>query len=82
MSDTGKRAVRTFAQGFLGVLAVLALPVLNDLISSAAGGGEVTVDVDVWRKILIAGIAGGVIALISFGQNAFEQKTGKDILPK
>lgn len=80
--DALKRALRTFAQGFLGVLALLAVPILTDLIEAAAGGGTVTVDVDLWRTVLIAAIAGGLIALISWTQNALEHKTGHNLLPK
>jgi hypothetical protein len=55
---------------------LLAIPVLNQLIQSVAGGGEVTIDLDLWRSIGIAAVAGGVIALIAFLQNALEDRTG------
>jgi predicted phage tail protein len=75
-SDALRRAARTFFQGVIGVLVLLAIPVLNQLIQSVAGGGEVTIDLDLWRSIGIAAIAGGVIALIAFLQNALEDRTG------
>jgi predicted phage tail protein len=75
-SDALRRAARTFFQGVIGVLMLLAIPVLNQLIQSVAGGGEVTIDLDLWRSIGIAAIAGGVIALIAFLQNALEDRTG------
>ena len=81
-TDALKRALRTFVQGFIGVLALLALPVLNALIQAVAGGGTVNIDVDAWQSIGIAAVAGGVIALISWAQNELEAKTGKDLLPK
>ena len=66
MNDAAKRALRTFAQGFVGVLALIAIPALNNIVQAVAGGGEVEVDVNFWQGILIAAVAGGVIALISF----------------
>lgn len=81
-TDALKRALRTFVQGFIGVLALLAIPILNSLIQAVAGGGTVEIDVDVWQSIGIAAVAGGVIALISWAQNELEAKTGKDLLPK
>jgi len=80
--DAAKRALRTFVQGVIATLALLGLPILNNLIQSAAGGGEVIIDVNAWRTILIAVIAGGLVALISWAQNELEAKTGKDLLPK
>lgn len=58
----------------------MAIPALNSLISSVASGGEVEIDVNIWQGIAIAAVAGGLIALISFGQNAVEDKTGKALL--
>ena len=77
MTDAAHRAIRTFGQGFVGVLAILAVPALNDLITAAGSGGDVKLDVNVWQGIVIAAIAGGVIALISWGQNALEDVTGR-----
>lgn len=76
--DALRRAARTFLQGMVGVLVLIALPILNQLIQAVAGGGEVVFDVNVWRSIGIAAIAGGVIALISFLQNLLEDKAGSD----
>jgi hypothetical protein len=72
MTVAMKRAARTFLQGFVGVLVLVAVPALNGLVSAVAGGGEATVDVDVWRGIGIAALAGGLIATISWAQNALE----------
>jgi hypothetical protein len=82
MNDAVKRAVRTFAQGFVGTLVLLAVPVLNNLVQAVAGGGEVTLDVSAWQSIGIAAVAGGMIALVSWAQNALEDKTGTAVLPK
>jgi hypothetical protein len=80
--DVFVRAGRTFAQGFVGVLSLLALPILNNLIQAVAGGGDAALDLNIWRSIGIAAVAGGVISLVSFAQNWFEESTGKTIGPK
>lgn len=76
MTDALKRAIRTFLQGFVGILAILAIPALNNLITAVGSGERVELDVNLWQGIVIAAIAGGVIALISWGQNALEDATG------
>lgn len=80
MNDALKRAIRTFVQGALGVAALLFVPFLQSLINAAASNGEVDVDANALQKILIAVVAGGVIALIAWGQNLFEDKTDKTLL--
>lgn len=75
-TDAIRRAVRTFFQGAIGVLVLIAVPVLNQLIQAVGAGGAVVIDVDLWQSIGIAALAGGVIALIAFLQNALEDKTG------
>ena len=82
MNDTIKRAVRTFAQGFVGVLAIMLVPFLTSMVSGAASGGDVDIDVNFLGKVGIAAVAGGVIALVAFAQNVLEAKTGTDLLPK
>jgi predicted phage tail protein len=80
MRDTVVRAVRTFIQGFVGVLALLLVPFLNDLISSVSGGGEVELDVNFLQSIGVAAVAGGIIALVAFAQNWIEESTNKTTL--
>jgi hypothetical protein len=74
MNDTLKRAFRTFLQGFIGILALIAVPTLNGIIKAATGGGDIDIDPNIWRTILIAAMAGGFVALIAFVQNWLEQK--------
>jgi hypothetical protein len=74
-TDALRRAARTFFQGMIGVLMLIAVPVLNQLIQAVAAGGEVVIDVDLWQSIGIAAVAGGVIALIAFLQNLLEDRT-------
>lgn len=82
MKDTAIRAIRSAIQGFIGVLVLIAVPFLNDLIQSAAGGGEVVIDVNVWRSIGIAAVAGAAVGLISWVHNELESVSGKSIGPK
>ena len=82
MTDALKRALRTFFQGFVATLALLAIPALNNLVQSVAGGGDVEIDVNLWQGIGVAAVAGGTVALISWAQNALEEKTGTPVLPK
>lgn len=77
-NDALRRAARTFFQGVIGVLVLLAIPILNQLIQSVAAGERATVDLDVWQSIAIASVAGGVIALIAFLQNLLEDRAGSD----
>lgn len=81
MNDAVVRAIRTFVQGFIGVLALVAIPVLSNIVASVVNGGDaVMIDLNLWKNIAIAAIAGGMIALVSFVQNALEDKSGKTLL--
>ncbi len=71
-NDPIRRAVRTFAQGALGIFILFAVPALNDLVTSVGSGGVAVIDVPFWRNVGIAAIAGGIISLISFAQNFTE----------
>lgn len=82
MSDALIRGIRTFVQGFIGILVLCAVPVLNGIVTTvvSGSGNDVEIDLNIWRNILLAAIAGGVIALIAWVQNALEGKTGKALL--
>lgn len=81
MNDAVVRAIRTFVQGFVGILALVAIPVLSNIVSSVVNGGDaVMIDLNLWKNIALAAIAGGMIALVSFVQNALEDKSGKTLL--
>lgn len=75
-SDALRRAARTFFQGVIGVLVLIAVPVLNQLIQTVASGGDVRIDLDLWQSIGLAALAGGVIALIALLQNVLEDRSG------
>ena len=83
MSDALRRAIRTFLQGFVGVLALVAVPLLSNIVSSVVNGGnDVVVDLNIWKNIAIAAIAGGVISLVAFVQNALEDRNAMPKLLK
>ena len=76
MNDTLIRAARTFFQGFVGVLVLCAVGPLNELVTGVVSGDgyDAKIDLNLWRNIALACIAGGVIALIAFAQNMLEDK--------
>lgn len=76
MNDAIRRAIRTFVQGAVGTFALLAVPILNTIISNVGSGGTVELDPSIWRSIAIAVVAGGVIAFVSWLQNTLEAKAG------
>lgn len=80
MTDALKRAIRTFLQGFVATLALLAIPLGQSLIQTVAGGGQLEIDVNVWGAVGVAAVVGGGIALVTWAQNALEEKTGKAVL--
>lgn len=74
MKDASIRALRTFVQSLIG--AFLATSVLSGIASSS------TIDGDALQRAGVSAIAAAVIALLSFIQNALEDATGHDMLPK
>lgn len=64
MSDAVRRAIRTFAQSFLGAFAA------SGVLSAFAEAG--VVDWTVLKKAGISALIAGIIALMSFIQNALE----------
>lgn len=64
MSDAVKRGLRTFFQGFLG--SVITSGVLSAI------GTDGVVDFAVLQKVGVSAMAGGIIGLVSFIQNALE----------
>jgi len=70
VSDALRRAARTFIQSFLGSLLT------TGVLSGAATSG--IVDWSGLEKTGVAAMAAGIVALISFAQNALEDH---DVLP-
>jgi hypothetical protein len=74
MKDAAIRALRTFLQALIG--AFIATSALQSIAADS------TIDGDALTRAGISSLAAGVIALLSFVQNALEDATGAHILPK
>lgn len=72
MTDALKRATRTFIQAFIGALLT------SGVLAATAETG--TLDLDALRIAGISCVAAGVIAVLSWAQNALEDSIGKAIL--
>lgn len=68
VSNAVKRAVRTFIQTFLGVL--LSSPLLGQVQAELAGGQAP--DWHLLGNLAASGIAAGIVATLSWVQNALE----------
>lgn len=68
--DWLRRAIRTFAQGAIGIFIFLGLPILTNI-----AGGDTTIDLNAWKSIGVASAAGGIIALVTALHNLLEEKT-------
>lgn len=64
MTDALRRAIRTFVQAFLGSI------ISSGVLSSIASDG--VVDLSGIQKVGAAALAAGLIALVSWAQNALE----------
>ena len=73
MNDALKRGVRTFFQSALGVIALQGVALIAD-------ANDGVIDANLWQRAGMTAAASGFIALVSFAQNAIEDKTGKTAL--
>ena len=69
MRDAVVRGVRTFLQAILGVFLALS--------TSGAMGLDAVPDIEVLKRAAIAAAWAGIVALVSFTQNALEETTGR-----
>ena len=69
IQSVAKGAAKTFVQAFLAVLVLLLVPILTNWATTLSNGGEIEVDVNLFSKIAIAAVGGGIAALISYAQN-------------
>lgn len=76
MPDFLRRAIRTFFQGFVAVLMLTAIGPLNEFVTGVVSGdgNDAAIDLNLWRNILFAAIAGGGVSLITLIHNALEDK--------
>jgi hypothetical protein len=69
MSDSVRRAIRTFVQATTGILLGQAVILLTDI-----DDGEL--DWNLWKRVALSALAAGVIALITFAHNWAEDNAG------
>ena len=74
--DWLRRAARTFLQAFVGMVALIGFPIAQNIINAATNGDPIQFDVDAWKRVLIAALFAGGVALISLVQNLLEDKAG------
>lgn len=77
------RAGRTFIDAFIGFVVILMVPPATQLVSdivTTGGKGEIDIDLNVWRNLLLACVISGVIAVVSGVKNKAEDATGKSLL--
>jgi hypothetical protein len=70
LPDSVRRAIRTFIQAFIGVILTQAVAIAID-----AQKGEYVLDIEWIKRVGISALVAGVIALLTFIQNALEDNT-------
>ncbi|HHH27363.1 MAG TPA: hypothetical protein ENK57_03295 [Polyangiaceae bacterium] len=75
MSDPIRRALRTFAQAFIGILLG------SELLPGIVVSGQLP-DSDAVERLFVSAAAAGFIALLAWVQNTLEDATGRNVLPK
>lgn len=80
--DWLRRGIRSFIQGFIGVLILVAVPVVTKWATDIGSGGAIVIDIPFWRSVGIAALGGGCVGVVSFAQNALEDKAGMPALLK
>jgi hypothetical protein len=58
-------AAKTFLQAFVGVLALLLVPILTNWAVDLQNGGDIQIETGWFVKVLIAAVGAGIAALIS-----------------
>jgi uncharacterized membrane protein len=74
-----QRAWRTFFQAFVALYVVYLVPFLTGILDWAAQEDGSFPSVDPLYKGFAAAVAAGAVALVSFFQNAVEDKSGKTL---
>ncbi len=67
MNDALKRGVRTFFQAALGVVALQGVALIAD-------ANDGVIDANLWQRAGMTAAASGFIAVVSWAQNALEDK--------
>jgi hypothetical protein len=82
MTEAAKRALRTFLQAFIGTFVLVAVPWASGIVTAIVKAEPYELNFDVLQSAGIAGVFAAFIALLSWAQNALEDKTGTTVLPK
>lgn len=82
MKDAAKRALRTFVQAFLAIFTIVAVPWANNIVTSIINAKPYELDFSILQSAAIAGALAAGVALLSWIQNEFEDKTHTTVLPK
>lgn len=67
------RGIRTFIQAALGVIALQGVALIAD-------ANDGVLDANLWQRAGLTAAVSGFVAAVSWGQNAFEERTGKALL--
>lgn len=73
LPDPVIRGIRTAVQAALGVIALQGVALIAD-------ANDGVLDANLWQRAGLTAAASGFIALVSWGQNAIEDKSGKALL--
>ena len=72
MSDALRRAIRTFAQAFIGTFILVAVPWATNIVTAIVNAKPYELNFDVLQSAGIAGTFAAFIALVSWVQNQLE----------
>jgi hypothetical protein len=72
MTDAVRRALRTFAQAFIGTFILVAVPWATNIVTAIVNAKPYELDFNVLQSAGIAGVFAGGIAIVSWVQNALE----------
>jgi hypothetical protein len=81
-TDWIRRGIRSFIQGFIGVLVLVAVPIINQWATTVGSGGQIEIDIPFWRSVAFAAVGGGMVSLIAFVQNWLEDNTNAPAILK
>lgn len=82
MTDSIRRAIRTALQAFIGTFALLAIPWATDIVTAIVNARPYELNFDVLQSAGIAGVFAAGIAIVSWVQNALEEKTNMPAILK
>jgi hypothetical protein len=65
LPDSLRRGIRTFVQGFIGIVLLQAVALATD-------ANDGSIDADLWRRTIFSALVAGFIAVVSWLQNYLE----------